>query len=376
MTPDEMISPSEDLVTVMRQIAAGGNASASSLPAPPAQRPRPFTLAELMPTEPDPFDSSSHPGPSLPWPDHPVAAPGSPSVLDAPGGGVSGLERSLLGDLADAGVRRAVEDLAGRNRRAVENGATDASQYEADRVPEFGGEVIYRGFPAQVLKVRDPGRSMSSLDLLQYHTGRPEAFTAVEHDRDHGWHWLGEPPPPDPTGADRVRAAIAAGRPVPKVGDVVHLIRAKPRSYKGIELIALRAKVLAQVDVIGSKIILDLEVLDELVDGLEAATASGIVCGVEGPDEHREGWAASAWASRFQEPDTRSLHLQPCDLCGAKMNHLQAVQFLSRTHNDYHSPTIFAQLCLTCADQFGRLAFKPTEPEPAGPTDHKLAVLA
>ena len=136
-----------------------------------------------------------------------------------------------------------------------------------------------------------------------------------------------------------------------------------------MEKVALLARVVDQVDVVGTSIILDLEVLDPPVDGLDPTTSTGVVRGVlgpVGPHDRGEGWSTSAQGATFEKPDDRKFHGLPCQRCGEKMSYNQAVQFMSLTRQDYSNPTIFAQLCVRCSDQIGRLFFQPVtaEPEP------------
>lgn len=354
----------------------------------PEDRPNSLTAAELLALEESSGPETGPTGPLFPGPETGPTGPRFPSSV-APGEatpwldardpltdqvagllgtnatpGVSDLERSLLGDLADPVRRAAVADLAVRIKAAVDAGATEASRYEAGRIPEARGEVIYRSAPAEILAVLDAGDPMSRLDLLQYRGGRPEAFSAVVHDLSCGWSWLGEGPPPDPTGEDRVRAAVAAGKPVPGVGTPVRLVRAKPRSYRGTEFVYLRARVAAVVDVVGGSITLDLEVLDALGDGLDPTTASGLVRGVEGPVDGREGWSTANRESLFVEVDRRTFDHVPCERCGSPLRHDERVKLCAHTWDD-RDPQAYAVVCRTCADQLGRLAFVAPAPAEA-----------
>ncbi len=302
----------------------------------------------------------------------------APGKEPGPIEGVTDVERQLFGDLADPEARqaaeakqsaeaRATEALATEVRVAVEAGATDASLYEPGRVPMPGDEVIFRRGPATVLKVRDPGSAMGRLDLLRYHLGSPEAFAAVEHDLSAGWHWLGEPPPPEPTAADRVRAAIAAGQSIPKVGSTVLLVRSMPRSFRGTELVGLRSRVVAVADVVGDRITLDLEVEEE-AGPLAAPATPGLVTGVVGPVEVEEGWAPTKWYPRALQPPQQDFASRPCDRCLLPIPPGTAVKFVAqdgkRRVNFGVSLSAFAQLCQGCADAYGRLAFQGPPDDP------------
>ena len=329
------------------------------------------------------------------------------------------IEKLLFGDLADPAVRRAreagtseaqqaLEVEASRVRLALAPGATEASLYAVGRLPEIGGEVIFQNAPATVLKVHRAGEAMTTLDLVQYRQGNPQAFAAVEHDRTLGWSWLGEPPPPDPTPADRIREARAAGVRFPGVGSTVVLMRAAPRSLRGVVQYPLLAQVLAIVDaklglpnpafghdggvaILGipraeprfpSTIWLNLEIEREQPVEIDrewppeqrAADLADFqpcnVAGPLGPYDRKEGWGFPPRSTLVLPPDQHNLGNsdRPCDRCGSLIRPIdEAIKlYASGGRNRLNEGTIrdcFAKLCKSCADFVGHLVFE-SGPEP------------
>ena len=336
----------------------------------------------------------------------PALGVSSEPMATGAGSTVSAVERHLFGELADPEVRRGIDANASRARRAVAAGATEASIYEAGRVPMAGGEVIFGDAPATILKVCDPGDPMARLDLLQYQGLVPKALAAAQHDLTHGWHWLGEPPPPDPTPEDRIREGKAAGVRFPEVGDIVVLMTPAPKSYRGVVLYPLRARVVAIVETkLGlpnpvfnpdhveslanqrlrpTKIWLDLELEEDQPEKIDqewppkqrrvdlAGYLPLNVPGPLGPHERGAGWVFEAVNPQVIPPDPTYMRPadSPCDRCGGVILpandsvKLYAVDFKHQV-NPGEVREAFARICRPCADLVGRFVFM-SSPGPAG----------
>ena len=317
---------------------------------------------------------------------------------------VSEVERRLFGEMADPEVRRAIEVGAARARRAVAAGASEASIYSVGRIPEPEGEVIFQDAPATILKVCDPGDPMARLDLLQYQAAVPKALAAVQHDLNHGWHWLGEPPPPDPTPEDRIREAKAAGVRFPDIGDSLVVMVAAPKSYRGTVLYPLRARVVAIAETkLGlqnpafnhehaesvanqrfrpTKIWLDLELEEDQPETIDrewpleqrhvdlAGYRPENVPGPLGPHERGAGWSFDALNPQVISRDHPRMRPSdaPCDRCGGQIRpHNDSVRFYAADHKHHLNfgdvRQYFAAVCRPCADKIGRFVFM-SSPEP------------
>ena len=339
--------------------------------------------------------------------DQPLLGEASELMATGAGSMVSAVERLLFGELADPEVRRGIDANASKARRAVAAGATEASIYEAGRVPMTGGEVIFGDAPATILKVCVPGEAMSPLDLLQYQGAVPKALAAVQHDLNHGWHWLGEPPPPDPTPEDRIREAKAAGIRFPEVGDSVVVMVPAPKSYRGVILYPLRARVVAVVETklglpnlafnpgygesvanqrfMPTEIWMDLELEEDQPDkidrewspeqrrvdlaGYRPENIPGPINPV-GPQKRSVSWAFHGNTPQVVAPDHLRLRLPdaPCDRCGDLIRpQSDSVGFYAadpKHHlNSGDIRDCFASLCRPCADLVGRFVFM-SSPEP------------